>query len=179
MKKLKPFIVNWLAALRSGKFNQGQAYLKIHQDNQLPRYCCLGVLCETLEIAQDTSSRRLTSVTDETDKTFTTVTGFIDQIEKITYYSALPGVVKDQYGFNSQTGAIKYIRINDKPAAEVMKAFLLSHSLVKNTPLQETISHIYSLSLANLNDINIPFNIIADLIEEFPYVYIKEPYENI
>lgn len=32
----------WLAALRSGKFNQGRTALKDRNDN----YCCLGVLCE-------------------------------------------------------------------------------------------------------------------------------------
>lgn len=37
-KELK---IEWLAALRSGEFEQGQGYLR--QGN---KYCCLGVLCE-------------------------------------------------------------------------------------------------------------------------------------
>jgi hypothetical protein len=34
----------WVAALRSGKYNQGRAYLKDAAGN----YCCLGVLCDIL-----------------------------------------------------------------------------------------------------------------------------------
>lgn len=35
----------WLAALRSGKYHQGQKLLKQVQ-NKKPLYCCLGVLCD-------------------------------------------------------------------------------------------------------------------------------------
>lgn len=45
-KKLK---AKWLRALRSGKFKQGRASLKMN-DGQTTRYCCLGVLCEVGKI---------------------------------------------------------------------------------------------------------------------------------
>ena len=35
----------WIEALRSGKYNQGESYLR--HENQ---YCCLGVLCEVMGI---------------------------------------------------------------------------------------------------------------------------------
>lgn len=37
----------WVAALRSGKFQQGQSALKRqYPGDRVPRYCCLGVACE-------------------------------------------------------------------------------------------------------------------------------------
>lgn len=41
----------WVAALRSGKFQQGKTYLS--QDG---KFCCLGVLCEVLQIPKVTIS---------------------------------------------------------------------------------------------------------------------------
>lgn len=41
----------WLAALRSGKFTQGTGYLaKRHFDSPHYSHCCMGVLCEILEL---------------------------------------------------------------------------------------------------------------------------------
>lgn len=40
----------WIAALRSGEYNQGQQYLKRVDANKCTKYCCLGVLGEILEI---------------------------------------------------------------------------------------------------------------------------------
>lgn len=36
----------WIKALRSGKYKQGQCYLKQFYDNGKTEHCCLGVLCE-------------------------------------------------------------------------------------------------------------------------------------
>jgi hypothetical protein len=36
----------WVKALRSGKYKQGQGYLKQFNSKGQPRHCCLGVLCE-------------------------------------------------------------------------------------------------------------------------------------
>lgn len=36
----------WVAALRSGKYEQGQNYLRTEKN----KYCCLGVLCEVAGI---------------------------------------------------------------------------------------------------------------------------------
>lgn len=37
----------WVADLRSGEYEQGQAYLHVQKDEDGPeRFCCLGVLCD-------------------------------------------------------------------------------------------------------------------------------------
>lgn len=42
---MKPAILKkWVRALRSGRYKQGKHSLKII--NGIPRYCCLGVLCD-------------------------------------------------------------------------------------------------------------------------------------
>lgn len=45
---MKPEIkARWVAALRSGEYQQGQGWLKMKEANGGPvRHCCLGVLCE-------------------------------------------------------------------------------------------------------------------------------------
>lgn len=35
----------WVEALRSGEYNQGRGYLRVENE-----YCCLGVLCEILDV---------------------------------------------------------------------------------------------------------------------------------
>ena len=35
----------WIEALRSGKYEQGKHYLKVNG-----KFCCLGVLCEVMEV---------------------------------------------------------------------------------------------------------------------------------
>lgn len=41
----KDVMIKWVAALRSGEYKQGKTYL-----NRNNEYCCLGVLCEILEV---------------------------------------------------------------------------------------------------------------------------------
>lgn len=40
----------WVAALRSGKFEQGRTALAFQTDDGATQYCCLGVLCEVLGV---------------------------------------------------------------------------------------------------------------------------------
>ncbi len=42
----KGFKKRWLRALRSGKFIQGEGYLKVSDDDGVIKHCCLGVACE-------------------------------------------------------------------------------------------------------------------------------------
>lgn len=39
---------DWVAALRSGKFEQGTGYLNAHN-----KFCCLGVLCEICQLEKE------------------------------------------------------------------------------------------------------------------------------
>lgn len=43
----------WLAALRSGEYKQGMTYLKSKDEFGEECYCCLGVLVDTLGIADE------------------------------------------------------------------------------------------------------------------------------
>jgi len=42
----KDIAKKWVKALRSGKYKQGECYLKQFNDNGQAKHCCLGVLCE-------------------------------------------------------------------------------------------------------------------------------------
>ena len=42
----KEIAKRWIKALRSGKYKQGQSFLKQYDTKNQPRHCCLGVLCE-------------------------------------------------------------------------------------------------------------------------------------
>ena len=45
----KAVMEEWVAALRSGKYRQGQSMLRVFDSEQEPpmnRFCCLGVLCD-------------------------------------------------------------------------------------------------------------------------------------
>lgn len=42
----KRFKQGWIKALRSGKYQQGESFLKKTDENNVERYCCLGVACE-------------------------------------------------------------------------------------------------------------------------------------
>ncbi len=49
----------WVAALRSGQYEQGTDYLvSEHPDAGRAQYCCLGVLCELLQPNSDWGSLR-------------------------------------------------------------------------------------------------------------------------
>lgn len=61
----------WIAALKSGDYQQGQSALKNFNDEQ-PTYCCLGVLCDLYAQAQDENfwrNRNLDVVTEILPKT--------------------------------------------------------------------------------------------------------------
>lgn len=46
MNKMDPeWKAKWLEALRSGRYEQGQGYLK----NKKNKFCCLGVLCDLVD----------------------------------------------------------------------------------------------------------------------------------
>lgn len=40
----------WVAALRSGKYVQGKGTLKRNNEDGTAKYCCLGVICQELNI---------------------------------------------------------------------------------------------------------------------------------
>jgi len=108
----------WVAALRSGKYQQGKAYL-----NRGFKFCCMGVLCE-LAIENGVAIERQLSKT-----------GFPERYDYIGTYEGRPEVVWSLpptavtrwAGLNSMTGAFNIgpnerslVTMND----EASKSFL-------------------------------------------------------
>ncbi len=47
----------WVAALRSGEYQQGEGYLLTSDEDEVKRYCCLGVACELYHQEHPDTSR--------------------------------------------------------------------------------------------------------------------------
>ena len=95
MKTVKK--AEWVAALRSGKYEQGRNYLKT-RDN---KFCCLGVLSELYETPSELGSHAYTYKFDELDPSFSNYTG------------GVPPELMDMAGVDSNYGS-KLARMNDK-----------------------------------------------------------------
>jgi hypothetical protein len=118
----------WIAALRSGHYEQGQELLR-SGDN----YCCLGVFCEVMGVPSYEQAGLFIYGDSE---------------------SVLSDEVQDQYGFDSSEVMIQLTENN----VEAIKPFMSDEqdiSFLKN-----------GVYLTSLNDFGVPFNVIADLIEE-------------
>lgn len=102
---------NWVAALRSGKYTQGQTYLRSKND----KYCCLGVLADLCGVKWDTIS----------PNTY----GFYEVIPENVRYTAVT---------------------------------VFSFQYAKNVGLPQDVLS----KLINLNDRGVPFDRIANYIEE-------------
>lgn len=61
----------WISALKSGKYTQGKGYLKI-TSSAGNHYCCLGVLCEVMEIPSYKPYKLTASSFDENTATLST-----------------------------------------------------------------------------------------------------------
>jgi hypothetical protein len=129
MTKLDPDVkAKWVAALRSGNYEQGYHLLKY--DN---RYCCLGVFCEIMRVPVS------------------------DTIEGAVLFdnekSVLPLSVQHEYGFSESEVYINLTQENVQRLNEYIdvatNAFELDYTL-----------------LTTVNDRGVPFDVIADLIEE-------------
>lgn len=55
----------WISALRSGNYEQGQRYLKREGDEGRSKYCCLGVLRELVQPGCDLYENEQSSVLNE------------------------------------------------------------------------------------------------------------------
>lgn len=51
--KYKEFLIKWIAALRSGEYQQGREYLYRDEKNNRDAYCCLGVGARLCDIPTD------------------------------------------------------------------------------------------------------------------------------
>jgi len=86
-----PIQTKWLEALESGKFEQGRGQLK---DGK--RFCCLGVLCELMQIPW---------VEDDTNGH-----GYKEVAPEFTTNGNMPSEVSQQVGFRDDIGGFKMSR---------------------------------------------------------------------
>ena len=87
----------WVKALRSGKYKQGQSYLKQESlSNHNIKHCCLGVLCELYNDTMKKNKKK--SLTEKKQ-------GWLYKFGKSD--SLLPSVVKKWAGMKSNEGSFK------------------------------------------------------------------------
>jgi hypothetical protein len=120
-------LTKWLAALRSGTYQQGNGYLRTTRNS----YCCLGVLCEVAGLKAEKRFDDSTIYAYDGGATAT-----------------LPPRLFEHMRFRGQLG-------------EASQAIPYNHQLY--------------CSLAAMNDAgHLPFEAIADLIEQYPDRIFKD-----
>lgn len=127
----------WVKALRSGKYKQGQNYLKQFNSKGQPRHCCLGVLCELYNDTMKKNHKK-TIPTRSCDNEPTLDYGYVRFGNKD---GSLPTVVRKWAGIKNDMGTFSY---TEKDA----------YGTFKSTDC-----------LADLNDAGKKFSTIADIIE--------------
>lgn len=141
----------WLEALRSGDYQQTDAYLS--RDN---RYCCLGVLCE---IALEDGVVRKQQPCDSPGEEYFNPKAVEDYSGKV-----LPEVVSAWASLIDENPTL-IVNLHDLPVDVVSRMLDLKGTPPINGNSGEA---YYKLALAELNDIyGLSFSQIADLVEKY------------
>ena len=128
----------WVKALRSGKYKQGENYLKQFNSKGQPRHCCLGVLCELYNDTMKKNHKRTISV-EECNNEPALDHGYVKFGNKD---GSLPNIVRKWAGIKNEMGTFSYIAKD-------------AYGTFKTTE-----------SLADLNDSGKKFSTIASIIEK-------------
>ena len=88
----------WVKALRSGKYKQGQSYLKATWEKGDTRHCCLGVLCELYNNDMKKNKKKTLKETINKDTV-------VHKFGKAT--SVLPNIVQKCAGLRTYDGEVK------------------------------------------------------------------------
>jgi len=134
----KDIAKKWIKALRSGKYKQGENYLKRFNSKGQPRHCCLGVLCELYNDTMKKNHKKTISVEECNDEP-TLDHGYVRFANKD---GSLPNIVRKWAGIKNEMGTFSY---TEKDA----------YGTFKGTDC-----------LADLNDTGKKFSAIADIIEK-------------
>lgn len=134
----KDIAKKWVKALRSGKYKQGENFLKQFNSRGQPRHCCLGVLCELYNDIMKKNHKRTISVEECNDEPILDH-GYVKFANKD---GSLPTVVRKWAGIKNEMGTFSYI---EKDAYGTFKT---------------------TESLADLNDSGKKFSTIANIIEK-------------
>jgi hypothetical protein len=97
----------WVKALRSGKFEQAEGFLKRFDRNDKPSHCCLGVLCELYNDTMKKNQKKSlpVEVYKNGDGTTHAIFGSSD--------ATLPNEVMEWAGMKSMTGDLVYCDYSD------------------------------------------------------------------
>jgi hypothetical protein len=132
----KDIAKKWVKALRSGKYKQGECYLKQFNDNGQAKHCCLGVLCELYNDSMRKNHKKTLSTKIRSKHSTDCVT------------------------FNNKEGELPKVVMKWADIKDPIGRYIIE---TKNSPLGK-IEEIGSL--ADKNDIGITFKTISNFIEK-------------
>lgn len=101
----KDIAKKWIKALRSGKYKQGQSFLKYYNNKNEPRHCCLGVLCELYNETMKKNHKKILEVKTCNDE-YSIKNGYVRFNGK---EGGLPTAVKKWAGMKNELGLFEYI----------------------------------------------------------------------
>jgi hypothetical protein len=137
----------WLAALRSGDYIQGKSRLttiffesQTDTHNRVERDCCLGVLCKVLDVPSDEVRNEENGIA---------IRAYQDRNPLFPATLYLPTQVQEAAGLEQNPSFL--------PTLELFKRFPKLREYI--------IDHDATATLAHLNDADVPFSLIADVIE--------------
>lgn len=145
----------WIAALRSGNYTQERGSLQNHFG-----YCCLGVACEVagqdgITLSRETAALQLhgSSLNSQPE-----VQGHLGLLNS-------GGAVCDEATMEDVKEVLEFI-LERYPESRVTKTLIQREWYNENAA---------AIQLTNLNDnLQVPFEGIADVLENFPHLYFKE-----
>lgn len=147
MKSKKLLRKMLVTALRSGLYEQGMFSLHYRPKEGKGKFCCLGVACDITDPHGWKPEKKPTSQ------------GITYEFDDDTCF--LPDTVRRKYGFTNKRGEFKF----DSLPAELQERIRVA--LTKNDVTYNAERYTEE-SLFNLNDLGLPFDIIADIIEAEP-----------
>ena len=135
----------WVAALRSGEYQQTQQTLCVNDEQGTRGFCCLGVLCDMFAKEHPTAGQweRQAEITE---------VGFLLPDSQAATFATPPLLVRDWAGLKSYVG-------NCESSEELRTAFA-AHFELSST------DDDHGDSLASANDNGATFEQIADFIEQ-------------
>ena len=86
----------WVAALKSGAYQQATAYLRIDDADGISRYCCLGVACDISGLGEWKEHRN------------TAPNGLLYQTESGALDKTMPVEVQEYFGITSDARGIEF-----------------------------------------------------------------------
>jgi hypothetical protein len=143
----------WVTALRSGKYKQGEGALRDQND----QHCCLGVLCDLVD-----PTGWAPYYNDEEDEEYPDGYRYDNDSEALTRQLA------EEIGFNSLGQFEPTMELIESLEGEVANETLVTlHNIICH-------NNRYEKNLAHLNDSGVPFEDIATIIEHVEFTPLEK-----